>query len=74
MLRGTLLVILSVATLGACGTSTADRTLSAGGIGAAGALVLGANPLAGAVVGGVAGAVTNPDDINLGTPFWRRGF
>ncbi len=74
MLRGRIVVILSAVALGACGTSTADRTLSGGGIGAAGALVVGANPLVGAAVGGVAGAVTNPDDINLGTPWWRRGF
>jgi hypothetical protein len=64
--------------LGACGTSTTDRALSGGGIGAAtgavGGALLGA-PLAGAAIGGAvgagAGALTSPDQVNLGKPAWR---
>ena len=46
--------------LSACGYSTGDRALSGAGIGAAGgalgAAVLGADPLTGAIIGGVGGA------------------
>ena len=59
--------------LAACGSSTGERALSGGGIGAgigaAGAAVVGGNPVTGAVVGGAAGAATgaatDEDDINL---------
>jgi osmotically inducible lipoprotein OsmB len=65
--------------LAACGTSTSDRALSGGAIGAgAGALggaLVGA-PLAGAALGGAAGAaggaLTSPSDIDLGKPVWKR--
>jgi hypothetical protein len=62
----------------ACGTTTSDRAISGGLLGAgAGAAVgsLSGNAGAGAVVGGVAGAatgaLTSPDQINLGDPVWR---
>jgi osmotically inducible lipoprotein OsmB len=65
--------------LAGCGYSTGDRAASGGLIGAgAGATVgavTGGNPLTGAVVGGaigaVGGAVTRPEDVNLGKPVWR---
>ena len=69
--------ILSVSALAlflaACGSSTQDRALSGGaigaGAGAAGAAILGANPITGAVVGGAAGAatgaLTDEDEIDL---------
>jgi hypothetical protein len=65
--------------LGACGETRGDRTLSGAGIGAgAGALgtaVLGGNPVTGALIGGAVGAgtgyVTRPRDIDLGEPWWR---
>ena len=71
-------LLLSTATLAACGSKTSDRAISGGGIGAgAGALggaVVGA-PLTGAVLGGAAGAatgaLTDKDDIDLGDPVWR---
>ena len=75
--------LLTVAGLGlaraGCGYSTGDRAASGGLIGAgAGATVgavTGGNPLTGAVVGGaigaVGGAVTRPEDVNLGKPVWR---
>jgi hypothetical protein len=61
-----------------CGSSTGDRALSGGGIGAAtgavGGALLGA-PLAGAAIGGAAGAatgaLTSPNQIDLGKPVWR---
>jgi osmotically inducible lipoprotein OsmB len=64
--------------LGACGSSTTDRALSGGGIGAGvgalGGLVVGA-PVTGALIGGAvgagAGALTDEKDINLGKPIWR---
>jgi hypothetical protein len=62
----------------ACGTSTTDRAVSGGLIGAgAGAAVgsMSGNAGAGAVVGGLAGAAvgaaTTPDQVNLGDPVWR---
>lgn len=66
--------------LGACGYRTTDRALSGGaigaGAGAAGAAITGYNPLAVAAIGGAAGAavggLTDPDDIDLGDPIWRR--
>jgi len=69
---------LTLLALGACGTSTSDRALSGGGIGAGvgalGGLVVG-SPIEGALIGGAvgagAGALTDEDQINLGKPIWR---
>jgi osmotically inducible lipoprotein OsmB len=66
--------------IAACGSSTTDRTLSGGGIGAAAgagtAAVTGGNALTGALLGGAAGAaaggLTDEDDVNLGDPVWNR--
>lgn len=69
---------LSLLVLSACGSSTSDRALSGGGIGAGVGLVGGAlvgAPLQGAVIGGAvgagAGALTDRNDIDLGNPVWR---
>ena len=80
MKRVTLATCLALAllALGACGSSTTDRALSGGGIGAGvgalGGLVVGA-PVEGALIGGAvgagAGALTDEDDINFGKPIWR---
>ena len=67
--------------LAACGTSTTDRALSGGGIGAAAgagtAAVTGGSPITGGLLGGAAGAaiggLTDEDDVNLGDPVWNRG-
>jgi len=66
------------ALLSACGTTTSDRAISGGLLGAgAGAAVgsLSGNAGSGAVIGGVAGAatgaLTSPDQVNLGDPVWR---
>ena len=70
---------LSVLALGACGSSTSDRALSGGGIGAAAGAVGGAlmgAPLEGALIGGAvgagAGALTDESQIDLGTPIWQQ--
>jgi hypothetical protein len=64
--------------LGACGTSTTDRALSGGAIGAGAGAVGGAlvgSPATGALIGGAAGAaagaLTDSDDVDLGKPIWR---
>jgi hypothetical protein len=66
--------------LAACGSSTTDRALSGGGIGAAAgagtAAITGGSPITGGLLGGAAGAaagaLTDEDDIDLGDPFWNR--
>jgi hypothetical protein len=71
---------LTAGLLAACGTSTTDRALSGGAIGAgAGALggaALGGSPVTGALLGGAvgagAGALTDTRDIHIGRPVWRR--
>ena len=67
--------------LGACGTSTTDRALSGGAIGAGIGGVGGAltgHTLGGAALGGAAGAatgaLTDEDDIDLGKPIWKKDF
>ena len=66
--------------LAACGTSTSDRTVSGGLIGAgAGAAIgaaAGANPATGALIGGLGGAaigaVSDPCTLNFGDPWWNE--
>ena len=74
-------VVLTAAMLlvAACGTSTRDRALSGAGIGAGAGLVGGAltgSPVTGALLGGAGGAavggLTNPNQIDLGKPVWKR--
>jgi hypothetical protein len=62
-----------------CGTSTSDRAISGGLLGAGAGAVIGSttgNAGTGAVIGGVAGAAvgaaTTPDQVNLGDPVWRN--
>jgi osmotically inducible lipoprotein OsmB len=65
--------------LAGCGSSTTDRAISGGGIGAAAgagaSAVTGGNPITGGLLGGAAGAatgaLTDEDDINLGDPVWK---
>lgn len=58
----TISIITLVAFLSACGHTPGQRALSGGAIGAGagtvGAVLLNANPVAGAVIGGAAGAAT----------------
>jgi osmotically inducible lipoprotein OsmB len=65
-------VLLAAGLVGACGTSTGDRALSGGAIGAAAGLAFGADPLVAAVVGGGAAVLADPDLVDLGRPWWRR--
>jgi hypothetical protein len=65
--------------LAACGSSTGDRALTGGAIGAAGGAAVGAvtggSAVTGAILGGAAGAatgaVTDEDDIDLGDPIYE---
>ena len=67
------MAMIAAALLAGCGTTTGDRTLSGAGIGA-GIGLLGGPPgvLLGAAIGGATGAITDPEDVNLGTPVWRN--
>jgi hypothetical protein len=75
---GLVLIPLALSLTG-CGYNRGDRALSGGLIGAGGgaaiAAATGGSPLAGAAIGGAAGAiggaVTSGNDINLGRPVWR---
>ena len=71
-------VLLSALGLTACGNTTGDRALSGGAIGAGGGaaagLLFGA-PLEGALIGGAlgagTGALTKPNQVDLGKPIWK---
>lgn len=74
-----LLLIPCLLALSACGTSKSDRAASGGLIGAGAGAVVGSmtgapvtGAVVGAVVGSTVGAVTDPQQIDIGTPFWRR--
>ncbi len=77
---GTAAILVLPILLGACGETRGDRALSGAGIGAAagtvGTAIMGGNPVTGAILGGAAGAatgaITDPDDVNLGRPVWDR--
>lgn len=81
MIKMTRIAIPAVLALGlaACGSSTGDRAISGGAIGAgAGAAVgaiTGGSAVGGALLGGAAGAaagaLTKDRDVNLGKPVWR---
>ncbi|MBL8698186.1 MAG: hypothetical protein JNK67_07425 [Alphaproteobacteria bacterium] len=66
--------------LAACGSSTGDRAISGGALGAGAGAAIGAitggSTLGGALIGGAAGAaagaLTKDRDVNLGKPIWRR--
>lgn len=72
-------VLCAALLVAACGNTKSDRALSGGAIGAgAGAAVgavTGGSVLGGALIGGAggaaAGALTDPNDVNLGKPAWR---
>jgi len=72
------ILMTSVLALGACGSSTTDRALSGGAIGAGAGAVGGAllgDPVGGALIGGAVGAgtgaLTDEDDVDLGKPVWK---
>jgi hypothetical protein len=71
---------MSCVLLAGCGTTPSDRALSGGLLGAgAGAAIgsvaggAGTGAVIGAVSGAAIGALTKPDQVNLGRPVWRNG-
>ena len=65
--------------LAGCGVTEGERAATGGaigaGAGATGAALAGGSATTGAILGGAAGAaagaLTDPDDIYLGEPFWQ---
>jgi osmotically inducible lipoprotein OsmB len=64
------LILLAVLTLAGCGEGFADRALSGAAVGAGTTAILGPGIVAGAIVGGAVGAMTNEDELLLGQPIW----
>ena len=72
-------LFLSLLALGACGSTTSDRTLSGGGIGAGVGAATGAllgSPVKGALLGGAIGARSRcahqkENQVDLGKPIWK---
>ncbi len=60
--------------LAACGESKFDRGASGAaiGAGAAAGAVTGQGAVKGGLLGGAAGVLTDEDDVDLGTPVWKR--
>jgi len=79
-LRMTMISLACASLLAACGTTTEDRAISGGalgaGVGAGAGALTGGSVLGGALLGGAAGAaggaLTDEDDIDLGRPIWKR--
>lgn len=80
-IRSTVLVLASTLALGACGTSTGDRALSGGAIGAGAGATIGylvggiavvPATIVGAAIGAGTGAATSSNQIDLGKPVWRQ--
>jgi hypothetical protein len=72
------MLIVAAFALSGCGTTTEERALSGGAIGAAGGAVIGAltgswalGTVLGAATGVAAGALTTPEQINVGKPIWK---
>jgi osmotically inducible lipoprotein OsmB len=72
------LLIVAALALSGCGTTTEERALSGGAIGAAGGAVIGAltgswalGTVLGAATGVAAGALTTPEQIDVGKPIWK---
>lgn len=81
MIHVTRIALISMLSLGvaACGSSTGDRAISGGALGAGAGAAIGAitggSLVGGALIGGAAGAatgaLTKENHINLGKPVWR---
>jgi len=82
MLGQRALVVALALTLAACGNTAEDRGITGAGLGAAGGAILGAvtglsvlqGALIGTGVGGVAGLLTDKNDLDIGDPIWERWF
>jgi hypothetical protein len=58
--------------LSACGTQMGDRMASGAAIGGGAGLALGGvGAIPGAIVGAGVGALTPPEEVNLGKPVWH---
>lgn len=73
------LALASILVVAGCGTDPGDRMLSGSMLGAAGGALIGAatgTAATGAAIGAVSGAaiggLTDPCDLDLGTPYWRH--
>lgn len=59
--------------LAACGQAEKDRAMSGAAIGAGTGVILGpVGVITGGAIGAATGALTEAEDINLGTPLWRK--
>jgi len=72
-------IMAAALALAGCGTTPGDRAVSGAMLGAAGGAVIGAatgdageGAAIGAVAGAATGAMTDPCDLDLGTPFWKH--
>jgi osmotically inducible lipoprotein OsmB len=68
------IIVLSASLLvvAACGTMPGERAVSGAAIGAGvGLLGGGVGVLVGAILGGGAGYVIDPENLNLGEPVWK---
>lgn len=72
------LLLSSVLVLSACGSDKNDRALGGAAIGAGTGAIVGSwvgapgtGALVGASVGATTGALTDPETINLGKPWWK---
>ncbi len=72
-------MLASVLAVAGCGTTPGERAVTGGLIGAGAGAAIGAatgSAATGAAIGGVAGAatgaLTDPCDLDLGSPFWRH--
>lgn len=74
-----IIAVIALTSLAACGNTKGDRALSGGaigaGVGAVGSSVVGGSAVTGAIIGGAvgaaAGAVTKSKDVDLGKPIWK---
>ena len=72
-------IMLACLVLSACGTTTSDRAVSGGLLGAGTGAIIGSvtgsagnGALIGGLGGAAIGALTSSRDINLGEPIWRH--
>ena len=67
------LLVSATLLFAACGTMRGERAISGAAIGAGVGLVSGGvGVLVGAILGGSAGYVMSPEEINLGKPIWKQ--
>lgn len=74
-------ILCSALALSGCGTTTGDRTLSGGLLGAGTGALIGSvagSAGKGALIGGLGGmalgALTSPRQVNFGEPLWRHSY